>query len=616
MQRIEIHPTLARTTRMLAFAAAALTGGCTAAVAHADLTPGHAVAWGLPSNEQQPAFDLGTLVQVAVGYDFAVGIRPDWSVVAWGSSFDEILAVPDGLDSCVKVSARMGHAVALAATGEVYAWGLSNHGECNVPANLDVAIDVAAGDNYSLAIDSDGKVYGWGYNGYGQASPPSNLAPCFKVAAGKSHSAALLVNGKVKCWGSNSYGQCSVPSGLPSCSKVACGDRHTVALRNDGTVVCWGSNTYGQCSPPSGLGPCIDVAAGGFYTVAVKADGSIVAWGYDAYGLLAPPLTGGPYFAVAAGVTSWALALADLGAPTRDRCNQDQRSDIVFHNKTSKAVNVWFMNGLAVSGGGPVSLTAASTKWKAEGLGDFDGDGHADILWRTDTGALVIWFLVGQLVMEATEIEGAGALPKTWSILAIGDINGDRMADLVLRNPLTNTVHAWMMRAQHRIDTKTLGSANGFTFAASGDFNGDGNVDLAFRTTENGAVFLWLLDGTAFSGGFVTNANPIASNWQVQATGDLDGDGNDDIVWRNTQDGQVNGWLMDGLVRKAGGSIGAIALDWTLETSADLDGNGKGDLVWRNGTTTQVNGWMMDGLTKLSGGAIGTTGSGWTVVNR
>ena len=70
------------------------------------------------------------------------------------------------------------------------------------------------------------------------------------------------------------------------------------------------------------------------------------------------------------------------------------------------------------------------------------------------------------------------------------------------------------------------------------DFNGDGRSDILWRNVD-GQMSDWL--GTA-NGGFVqNNANAAAvvpTAWQVAGTGDFNGDGRDDILWRNV-DGQL-----------------------------------------------------------------------------
>jgi hypothetical protein len=33
--------------------------------------------------------------------------------------------------------------------------------------------------------------------------------------------------------------------------------------------------------------------------------------------------------------------------------------------------------------------------WQVQGITDFDADGRSDILWRSGTGQLAIWFLDG-----------------------------------------------------------------------------------------------------------------------------------------------------------------------------------------------------------------------------
>jgi hypothetical protein len=47
---------------------------------------------------------------------------------------------------------------------------------------------------------------------------------------------------------------------------------------------------------------------------------------------------------------------------------------------------------------------------------------------------------------------------------------------------------------------------------------------------------------------------------------DLEGDGKDDIMWRNTANGNVAGWLGNGLTLGPTGVIaGGVALEWEIQ---------------------------------------------------
>jgi FG-GAP-like repeat len=100
----------------------------------------------------------------------------------------------------------------------------------------------------------------------------------------------------------------------------------------------------------------------------------------------------------------------------------------------------------------------------------------------------------------------------------------------------------------------------------------------------------------------------------VNAIGDLDGDGCDDIVWRNSSNGSVSAWRMSGSVRATGGLVATnVSNSWTLSGMADLNGDGKDDLLWHNSSSHAVNGWQMDGFSKQGGGFIQTVPTGWSI---
>jgi hypothetical protein len=102
----------------------------------------------------------------------------------------------------------------------------------------------------------------------------------------------------------------------------------------------------------------------------------------------------------------------------------------------------------------------------------------------------------------------------------------------------------------------------------TGDFNGDGRDDVLWRS-GSGQVATWL--GQA-NGGLLSTAtaNP-GSSWGVASIGDYNGDGRDDILLRNSS-GDIGTWLgqTDGsFVTNFSNSLAQLAVSWHLQPSAD-----------------------------------------------
>jgi hypothetical protein len=62
---------------------------------------------------------------------------------------------------------------------------------------------------------------------------------------------------------------------------------------------------------------------------------------------------------------------------------------------------------------------------------DFDGDGTADILWRSKMGDVAIWFMNGATYRGVVIATGISWL---WDIVGVRDLNGDGKADLLWRS--------------------------------------------------------------------------------------------------------------------------------------------------------------------------------------
>ena len=87
---------------------------------------------------------------------------------------------------------------------------------------------------------------------------------------------------------------------------------------------------------------------------------------------------------------------------------------------------------------------------------------------------------------------------------------------------------------------------------AVGDFDGDGREDLLWRNAATGQIVAWFMNGLTFTNtGTVSPSRGSDLNWRLAGVGDFDGDGKPDILWRNQGTGADEIWLMNGMTQKA-----------------------------------------------------------------
>jgi RHS repeat-associated protein len=169
-----------------------------------------------------------------------------------------------------------------------------------------------------------------------------------------------------------------------------------------------------------------------------------------------------------------------------------------------------------------------------------------------------------------------------------------------LANAVSGATHVWPMQGKTILptegDLRPVTDPN-WTLAATGDFDGDGKLDVLWRNATTGDNYIWFLDGTTIKATEGYTRNVAGPDWTLAATGDFDDDGKTDFVWRNTVNGDNYLWFMDSLaIKSTEGYIRTVAPAWTLMGAGDTDGDGKGDLVWRNTTTGEMYLYPMDGL--------------------
>jgi hypothetical protein len=73
------------------------------------------------------------------------------------------------------------------------------------------------------------------------------------------------------------------------------------------------------------------------------------------------------------------------------------------------------MNGATVSSA--VGVGSVPTTWSIALVGDYNGDGMSDLLWRDTGGNVAMWFMNGVTVSSTAVI---GNIPTTWTVQSVG----------------------------------------------------------------------------------------------------------------------------------------------------------------------------------------------------
>lgn len=130
------------------------------------------------------------------------------------------------------------------------------------------------------------------------------------------------------------------------------------------------------------------------------------------------------------------------------------------------------------------------------------------------------------------------------------------------------------------------------------DFNNDGTPDILWRnySSGDGRDAIWAINynasntTTPFTLGTGTGFIPTATEagWDMEGIADYDGNGVDDILWRNYSDGRNGIWLLrngaNGIEVQATYFIQSTGTEtgWEIEGAKDYDNNGTQDILWRN----------------------------------
>jgi hypothetical protein len=224
--------------------------------------------------------------------------------------------------------------------------------------------------------------------------------------------------------------------------------------------------------------------------------------------------------------------------------------------------------------------------------GDFNANGTTDLfVWKPFapfTGQTEIWLYqndqVSAIIPGPSAAFGTGWFPRI-----AGDYNGDGDADVFWHNDLTNQNLIWHYEnGQFVAQTNLPNSTAEWTISpwGSGDFNGDGTYDVLWRNDTTNQNLIWLLQ----NGQFVAQSNLPNSDetqWDFYGAGDFNGDGTSDLLWHNLATNANLAWQINNAQFVSQSNLPATVAGWIAPEIGNFDRDATSELFWRNGPTGQ-----------------------------
>ena len=246
----------------------------------------------------------------------------------------------------------------------------------------------------------------------------------------------------------------------------------------------------------------------------------------------------------------------------------------------------------------------ADWAWRYEGLGDFDGDGDDDVLLRHDNGRWYVYAMDGRDAPDEG-VRLAMYANRDWQLAAVGDLNGDGTDDVLLRHrrhgrwyyyPIENAAVAPGRGAA------AMTSNRAWSLAGIGDLNGDGKDDVLLRH-DDGRWWYYPMDGRRHLAERGAVDIETSEDWQIAGIGDFDGDGGEEILLRHT-DGRWQHYAMVGRMHVADDAGPARITrnnDFAFVGIGDMNGDGNDDVLLRRGSSGHWYYYPMAGRDFIAG---------------
>jgi FG-GAP-like repeat/Bacterial pre-peptidase C-terminal domain/Leishmanolysin len=219
------------------------------------------------------------------------------------------------------------------------------------------------------------------------------------------------------------------------------------------------------------------------------------------------------------------------------------------------------------------------------------------IWYDSNTNATTWTRMSGSTIVERQKVANIPTLD--WKLAATGDFNNDGQIDLLWRNQYTGDSQWWLMKEGKIIGAQAIQTIadQKWQIAGAGDFNRDGQLDILWRH-QNGDNVVWIMPTTDSSQALQPLRGQLLksvdSTWDIASVGDVNQDGDADILWVHRPTGSAQWWQMQqGKIIGASSLSDRLSANQQITTSTDLNGDGALDLVVKDVTSVTSDLWMM-----------------------
>lgn len=227
----------------------------------------------------------------------------------------------------------------------------------------------------------------------------------------------------------------------------------------------------------------------------------------------------------------------------------DRRPDLVWFNQSTRRLATWHMGGSSwETRGGELSTPALPAGWQVVGAFS-ERFNETELFLQSDSGQLGMWRFSGQVFQGGTLLNPSAVSDPQWKVRAVGDFNHDGHADLVWQYASTGQVAFWLLNGTNAIGyaIPAVGAPGpDWEIVGTGDSNLDGELDLYWQHRPSATLAVWRMAGTNFAGGALLSTSPADPGWRAVGVCDLDLDGSPDIVFQHVPTGNVAAWYLNG----------------------------------------------------------------------